>query len=99
MDKVTNFYPRMIDLTVMDFYFGGLAFVISNFYARISDEDAAADKMDRNAVFVAQYGNGLDATIFTEEQAIQKTLCQILSQTREDLFVHSSTLLIMQTPT
>ena len=33
MDKVTNFYPRTERFDgIMDFYFGGLDFVISNFY-------------------------------------------------------------------
>ena len=68
MDKVMNFKPRTdrFDL-IMDFYFGGLAFVTSQFYNRISAEwDAAADKMDVLGwqYFVAQYGNGLDAYNF-----------------------------------
>ena len=68
MDKVMNFKPRTdrFDL-IMDFYFGGLAFVTTQFYNRISAEwDAAADKMDVLGwqYFVAQYGNGLDAYNF-----------------------------------
>ena len=68
MDKVMNFKP-LTDrfLGIMDFYFGGLAFVTGEFYARIGDEwDAAADKMDvlGKQYFVAMYGNGLDAYNF-----------------------------------
>ena len=78
MDKVTNFYPRTDRFDgIMDFYFGGLAFVTSNFYSRISDEwDAAADKMDVLGMqyFVAQYGNGLDAYNFYRRTGNPKTL-------------------------
>lgn len=78
MDKVTNFYPRTDRFDgIMDFYFGGLAFVTSNFYTRISDEwDAAADKMDVLGMqyFVAQYGNGLDAYNFYRRTGNPTTL-------------------------
>ena len=68
MDKVMNFKPRTDRFDgIMDFYFGGLAFVTSQFYDRIEGEwDAAADKMDvlGKQYFVAMYGNGLDAYNF-----------------------------------
>ena len=78
MDKVTNFYPRTDRFDgIMDFYFGGLDQVISDFYARISDEwDDASDKMNVLGMqyFVAQYGNGLDAYNFYRRTGYPTTL-------------------------
>ena len=78
MDKVLNFYPRTERFDgIMDFYFGGLAFVENQFYARISDEwDAAANVMDVLGMqsFVAQYGNGLGAYNFYRRTGFPTTL-------------------------
>ena len=78
MDKVTNFYPRTDRFDgIMDFYFGGLAQVVNDFYARISDEwDDASDKMNVLGMqyFVAQYGNGLDAYNFYRRTGYPTTL-------------------------
>lgn len=78
MDKVINFYPRTERFDgIMDFYFGGLAFVINDFYARISDEWDAADNV-MNVLgmqsFVAQYGNGLGAYNFYRRTGFPTTL-------------------------
>ena len=68
MDKVMNFKPRTDRFDgIMDFYFGGLAFVTNQFYTRVSDEwDAAANKMDVLGwqYMTASYGNGLDSYNF-----------------------------------
>ena len=78
MDKVLNFYPRTERFdAIMDIYFGGLAFVQNQFYARISDEwDAAANVMDVLGMqsFVAQYGNGLGAYNFYRRTGFPTTL-------------------------
>jgi len=78
MDKVLNFYPRTERFdAIMDIYFGGLAFVEQQFYARISDEwDAAANVMDVLGMqsFVAQYGNGLGAYNFYRRTGFPTTL-------------------------
>ena len=80
MDKVTNFYPREAGNrfdAVMNFYVGGLAQVINDFYARTSDEwDDASDKMNVLGMqyFVAQYGNGLDAYNFYRRTGYPTTL-------------------------
>ena len=78
MDKVLNFYPRTERFdAIMDIYFGGLAFVENQFYARISDEwDAAANVMDVLGMqsFVAQYGNGLGAYNFYRRTGFPTTL-------------------------
>ena len=78
MDKVTNFYPRTDRFDgIMAFYFGGLAQVVNDFYARISDEwDDASDKMNVLGMqyFVAQYGNGLDAYNFYRRTGYPTTL-------------------------
>ena len=78
MDKVLNFYPRTERFdAIMDIYFGGLAFVEQQFYARISDEwDAAANVMDVLGMqsFVAQYGNGLGAYNFYRRTGFPSTL-------------------------
>jgi hypothetical protein len=78
MDKVTNFYPRTDRFDgIMDYYVGGLAQVVNDFYARISNEwDDASDKMNVLGMqyFVAQYGNGLDAYNFYRRTGYPTTL-------------------------
>ena len=78
MDKVTNFYPRTERFDgILDYYVGGLAQVVNDFYARISNEwDDASDKMNVLGMqyFVAQYGNGLDAYNFYRRTGHPTTL-------------------------
>ena len=78
MDKVLNFKPRTDRFDgIMDFYFGGVAFVVNNFYARIDAEwDAADDVMNVLGMqsFVAQYGNGLGAYNFYRRTGFPTTL-------------------------
>ena len=78
MNKVISFKTPTDRFTaIMDFYFGGIDQVISDFYARISDEwDDASDKMNVLGMqyFVAQYGNGLDAYNFYRRTGYPTTL-------------------------
>jgi len=78
MDKVLNFYPRTDRFdAIMDIYFGGLSFVVNNFYARVDAEwDAAGDVMNVLGMqsFVAQYGNGLGAYNFYRRTGYPTTL-------------------------
>ena len=78
MDKVLNFKPRTERFdAIMDIYFGGLSFVVNNFYARIDAEwDAADDVMNVLGMqsFVAQYGNGLGAYNFYRRTGFPTTL-------------------------
>ena len=78
MDKVLNFKPRTERFdAIMDIYFGGVSFVVNNFYARIDAEwDAADDVMNVLGMqsFVAQYGNGLAAYNFYRRTGFPTTL-------------------------
>ena len=78
MDKVLNFKPRTERFdAIMDIYFGGVSFVVNNFYARIDAEwDAADDVMNVLGMqsFVAQYGNGLGAYNFYRRTGFPTTL-------------------------
>lgn len=78
MDKVLNFKARTDRFdAIMDIYFGGLSFVVNNFYARIDAEwDAADDVMNVLGMqsFVAQYGNGLGAYNFYRRTGFPTTL-------------------------
>ena len=78
MNKVLTFKEPTARFTgIMDFYFGGIDQVISDFYARTSDEwDDATDKMNVLGMqyFVAQFGNGLDAYNFYRRTGYPKTL-------------------------
>ena len=78
MNKVLTFKEPTARFTgIMDFYFGGIDQVISDFYARTSDEwDDATDKMNVLGMqyFVAQFGNGLDAYNFYRRTGYPTTL-------------------------
>ena len=78
MDKVLTFKEPTARFTaIMDIYFGGIDQVISDFYARTSDEwDDATDKMNVLGMqyFVAQFGNGLDAYNFYRRTGYPTTL-------------------------
>lgn len=78
VDKVLNFKPRTERFdAIMDIYFGGVSFVVNNFYARIDAEwDAADDVMNVLGMqsFVAQYGNGLGAYNFYRRTGFPTTL-------------------------